>query len=30
VEAGATSVMIGLNSWNGVKLAANRYLLTTC
>lgn len=28
VEAGATSVMIGLNSWNGVKLSANRYLLT--
>ncbi len=28
VEAGATSVMIGLNSWNGVKLSANRYLIT--
>jgi beta-glucosidase len=28
VEAGATSVMVGLNSWNGVKLSANRYLLT--
>lgn len=28
VEAGATSVMIGLNSWNGIKLSANRYLMT--
>lgn len=28
VEADVSSVMVGLNSWNGVKIAANRYLVT--
>jgi beta-glucosidase len=28
VEAGAASVMVGLNSWNGMKLSANHYLIT--
>lgn len=28
IEAGAPSVMVGLNSWNGTKLAASRYLIT--
>lgn len=28
VDAGVSSVMVGLNSWNGIKLSANRYLLT--
>lgn len=27
-EAGVASVMVGLNTWNGLKLSANRYLLT--
>lgn len=28
IESGAMSIMVGLNSWNGQKLTANRYLLT--
>ncbi|MFA5853481.1 MAG: glycoside hydrolase family 3 N-terminal domain-containing protein [Patescibacteria group bacterium] len=28
ISAGAASVMVGLNSWNGIKLSANQYLLT--
>jgi beta-glucosidase len=28
IDAGGASIMVGLNSWNGMKLSANRYLLT--
>lgn len=28
IEAGAPAVLVGLNSWNGAKLTASRYLLT--
>lgn len=28
VEAGASAVLVGLNSWNGAKLAASHHLLT--
>lgn len=28
ITTGAESVMVGLNSWGGTKLAANRYLMT--
>lgn len=29
IDAGAMSVMVGLNTWGDTKLAANRYLVTT-